>query len=121
STAFAAALLRSEHHQLLTPLSENPFIDLRDHQDFEAFAAARLPSHTRKYRNKLLREKGARFRVVQGDEDGILERMADLHRTERDFLRSRGRSERHSLWDDERRVEHYRQIYAEPGAGTTFV
>ncbi|WP_134773630.1 GNAT family N-acetyltransferase [Ornithinimicrobium flavum] len=121
STPFSAALLRSEHHTRLTPLSENPYLDLREYPDFEAFTADRLPSHTRKYRNRLLRDKGARFRVVEGDAEGVLDRMAELHRAERDFLRARGRTERHSLWDDERRVEHYRRIYAEPGTGLTFL
>lgn len=121
STTFAAALLRSEHHTLLTPLSENPYIDLRPHTDFTSFAADRLPSHTRKYRNKFLRETGARFRVVAGDDDEILERMSHLHREERDFLRARGRRERHSFFDDDRRVDLYRAVYARPGAARTFV
>ncbi len=121
STTFAAALLRSEHHTLLTALSENPYIDLRPHADFAAFTADRLPSHTRKYRNKFLRETGARFRVVAGDEENILERMAGLHREERDFLRARGRRERHSLFDDARRFALYREVYARPGAARTFV
>lgn len=121
STAVSAALLRSEHHQALTPLSENPYIDLRPYPDFEAFTADRLPAHTRKYRNKLLRETGARFRVVPGDEDGILDRMAALHRAERDYLRDLGRKERHSLYDDERRMEHYRAVYAQPGSALTFL
>lgn len=121
SSAFSAALLTTEHHQALTPLSENPYIDLRPYPDVEAFAAERLPSHTRKYRNKLLRETGALFRVIEGDADDILDRMADLHRAERDHLRARGRRERHSLFDDDRRVAHYRQVFAQPGATRTFV
>lgn len=121
STPFAAALLRSEHHTLLTALSENPYIDLRTHPDFAAFAADRLPSHTRKYRNKFLRETGARFRVVEGDDEDILQRLARLHREERDFLRARGRRERHSLFDDARRRALYREVYARPGAARTFV
>lgn len=120
STAVAAALLRSEHHTSVTPLSENPYIDLRDHPDFEAFAAERLPAHTRKYRNKLLRETDAQFRVIHGDDGDILGRMAELHRAERDFLRAKGRTERHSLYDDERRMAHYRGLYAQPGAAVTF-
>lgn len=120
SSAFAGALLRSEHHKLLTPLSENPYIDLRQYPDFATFAADRLPSHTRKYRTKLLRETGARFRVLQGDAEDIVDRMARLHRAERDFLRAQGRKERHSLYDDDHRVAHYRQVFAQPGATTTF-
>lgn len=121
SSPFAAALLRSEHHAKLAPLSENPYIDLRRYPDFEAFAATQLPSHTRKYRNRLGRDTQASFRVVQGDEGDLLDRMSQLHRAERDFLRSRGRTERHSFFDDDRRVALYRQIYGEPGLTTTFL
>ncbi|MFX0539304.1 GNAT family N-acetyltransferase [Ornithinimicrobium sp. Y1847] len=121
STPFSASLLRSRHHEKLTALSENPYIDLLPYDNFEAFTAHWLPSHTRKYRNKLLRETEATFRVIDEPEDNLLDRMAQLHRAERDHLRAQGRKERHSLYDDDLRVEHYREIYAQPGTTRTFV
>lgn len=114
------------HHLLKSPLNRNftyyvesPYIDLTPFDSFDAFARDRLPSHTRKYRNKLYRETGVTFRTFRGDEEGILDRLASVHRAEKAFLVERkDRSERHSLFEDERRFAHVRAAYADGDAVT---
>ncbi len=113
--------LRTEHNPRFTPHVEAPRIDLREYADFTDFCGRSLPSHTRKYRNKLFREHEVTFRVYTGDEDGVLDRIAAVHRAERDHLvERRARTERHSLFDDERRVTHLRAVFATGGDAVTF-
>lgn len=118
---FAHSVLRSEHNPSLTPFVECPYIDVDRYADFDDFCARALPSHTRKYRNKFLRERDARFRVYAGNESNILERIGKVHQAERDYLKdSLSRSERHSLFDDSRRVAHLSAIYQRQGDTVTF-
>lgn len=114
-------LLKSPYNRNLTFLVENPYLDLSGFGSFEAFAAHHLPSHTRKYRNKLLREKEVTFHVYRGDEEGILDRIAEVHRAEKRFLvESKDRTERHSLYEDERRLAHVRNVFTGTDDAVTF-
>ncbi|OLT45073.1 hypothetical protein BJF86_10555 [Serinicoccus sp. CNJ-927] len=102
-----------QHHQRLAFLIENPWIDLR-----EPYA---VPSHARKYRGKLEREREVHLHTFAGDEHGILDRIAEVHRAEKNHLvEARGRSERHSLYDDDRRTEHIRQVFTTTDDALTF-
>ncbi|OLT17219.1 hypothetical protein BJF80_03335 [Serinicoccus sp. CUA-874] len=102
-----------QHHQRLAFLIENPWIDLR-----EPYA---VPSHARKYRGKLEREHEVHLHTFAGDEHGILDRIAEVHRAEKNHLvEARGRSERHSLYDDDRRTEHIRQVFTTTDDALTF-
>lgn len=101
------------YHKHLRFLVESPVIDLR--------APRVVPSHARKYRNRLLRERDVTFATFEGDEHGILDRMAAVHRAEKNHLvQERSRTERHSLYDDDRRVEHVRRVFTDTGDALTF-
>ncbi|GAA5158157.1 GNAT family N-acetyltransferase [Ornithinimicrobium tianjinense] len=101
------------YHQKLTFLIENPYIDLRRPRT--------VPSHARKYRNQFLRDREASFTVFRGDEHGILERIAEVHRAEKEHLvEARSRTERHSLYEDDRRVEHLRRVFHDTDDTLTF-
>ena len=114
-------LFKSDHNEDFTFHVENPYIDLRRYHDFEEFARTSVPDKAQKYRNKLQREIGFEFRVVQND-DTIFERIADLHRLERDHLINvHKRTERHSLFDDPDRRRHIEQIFATTDRPVTFV
>lgn len=106
-------LLRSPHNPQVRLHVENPYIDLRRYAGLEDFEDRSVPSKTRKYRNKLHRERDVRFRVFHGDEDDVLARMSAVHRAEKDHLVARGRDERHSLYEDPRRVAQVRAAFAE--------
>ena len=101
------------YHKHLRFLVESPVIDLR--------APRVVPSHARKYRNRLLRERDVTFATFAGDEHGILDRIAAVHRAEKNHLvQERSRTERHSLYDDDRRVEHVRRVFTDTGDALTF-
>lgn len=102
-----------EHHQHLAFLIENPYIDLT--------AGHSLPSHTKKYRNKVLREHDLTFAVFRGNEHGILERLAAVHIAEKELLvNERGREERHSLYEDPQRLAHIRNVFEDTDDAVTF-
>lgn len=104
--------LKTEHNPRFVHQVEAPHIDLREYADFADFCARSLPGHTRKYRNKLFRDHEVRFGVHAGNEGGILDRIASVHRAERDYLVERkARTERHSLYDDPRRTAHIRAVF----------
>ena len=120
-TPLAHYLFRSSHNSSFTLHVECPYIDLREYADFDDFCVRSLPSHTRKYRNKFVKELDARFTVTWGNASQVLQRMGAVHQAERDFLREhRDRDERHSLFDDPRRVSLVEGAYEREGDAVTF-
>lgn len=113
-SAFAWHIRTSQkHHPRLAFLIENPWIDLR-----EPWSA---PSHTGKYLRKLRREHDVHLHTFTGDEHGILDRIAEVHRAEKNHLiETQDRTERHSLYDDDRRTEHIRQVFTTTDDALTF-
>lgn len=111
---FAWRVRRSQdHHKNLAFLIENPWIDLRGPRV--------VPSHARKYRNRLQRDHSVTFGVFKGNEHGILERIGVVHRAEKDHLvEQKARAERHSLYEDDRRVDHIRGVFAATDDALTF-
>lgn len=120
-SALAAYLLKSDRHNPLFTLHvENPFLDLTAYADFADFRGRRIPSKASNKRNKMLRELNPTFRVHRGDDADIFARMHELHRKEKDYLvQHQQRAERHSLFENELRVNHYRPLY-EAGRALTF-
>lgn len=122
-SALAAHLLRSpEYNPRFTLHVESPVIDLGAHESFEAYEAAQDLGRVRQKAAKFGREVEHTFEVVRGDPQGdLLARMGRLHIREKDHLQGeRGRTERHSLFEDPRRVRHYEGIYADPARTVTF-
>ncbi|MCK0113331.1 GNAT family N-acetyltransferase [Ornithinimicrobium sp. F0845] len=101
-----------DHHRHLAFLIENPYLDLG--------SGYSRPSHTTKYRNKLLRDHQLRFAVFQGAEHDILDRIAAVHVAEKEHLHAQGRPERHSLFEDDRRVAHIRGVFEHTDDAITF-
>lgn len=115
-------LFRSEHNESLSLHVENPRIGLRDYAGFEDFVARHLPSKVRKYRNKLYRERDVSFRVVRGNEGDIFDRIAALHRLEKEHLVSeQSREERYSLFEIPERAAHVRNVFTRTDDAVTFV
>lgn len=118
-SSLAHYLLKSPYNLHFKFVLENPFIDLTQASSLDDFTS--IPNQTRKYRNKLLRETGVKFRVFRGDEESILDRIAKVHIAEkRHLIESQGRSERHSLYEDPRRLEHIRRVFSDTTDALTF-
>ncbi|MCK0112783.1 GNAT family N-acetyltransferase [Ornithinimicrobium sp. F0845] len=112
-SSFAWCLRKSQqHHPHLAFDIENPYLDLSQ--------GYTVPSHARKRRNKLHRERDVSFTVFHGNEHDILERLAAVHRAEKEHLIEQGRQERHSLFEDPQRLEHIRTIFIDTDDALTF-
>lgn len=119
--SLAHHLLKSSYNRHFSFVVENPYIDLKEVASLEEFVDRSVPKKTRKYRNKLLREKDVQFRIFRGDEDNILERIAEVHVAEkRHLIEHKGRTERHSLYEDARRLGHVRAVFTGTSDPVTF-
>jgi len=100
---------------------ENPYLDLRTYASLDEYAETHPLKRARKQRSKFYREVSPEFVIIDGNRDNVLGRMGELHRREKEHLQEvHDRTERHSLFDDERRVQLYRQIYDGAGETLTF-
>ena len=119
--SLAHQLLKSSYNRHFSFVVENPYIDLSEVASLEEFVDRSIPAKTRKYRNKLFRERDVQFRTFRGDEDNVLDRIAEIHVAEKQHLIERkGRSERHSLYEDSRRLGHVRAVFTETSDPVTF-
>lgn len=113
-SSFAWWLRRSQQfNRHLAFHIENPYLDLSQ--------GYTVPSHARKRRSKLQRERDVSFAVLRGDQHGIFERIAAVHRAEKEHLMGQGRRERHSLFENPQRLEHIRAIFSGTDDALTFV
>src|SRR5699024_7070340 len=122
TSPFASHLLRSPTYNGQFVLHvENPYVDLTSFAAFDEYADAHSLKRARKQRSKFYREVSPEFVVIPGNRGDLLRRMGELHRREKEHLQEvHDRTERHSLFDDERRVQLYRQIYDGAGETLTF-
>lgn len=112
-SSFAWDVRRSpQHHRSLAFHLENPYVDLT--------RARTVPSDARKRRSRLRREHDLTLAVYRGDEHGILERIAAVHRAEKEHLLRQGRAERHSLFEDPQRMALVRSIFTGTDDALTF-
>lgn len=105
NTKLAHYLLKDDRYNKLTEyLVETPYIDLEEYQDIKDI---QLPSKTTKYRNKLNREVGYKFKIITDIDDNIYKKITDLHKNQQEFLRKEAnRKNRKSLFDDKLNNEY---------------
>lgn len=120
-TPFAHYLLKSRYNDDFRHHVENPFVDLAPFDDFDDFETRRVPKNARKYRNKLLRDHDVSFRVVHGGGPELVERLATLHRAEKDHLTEQGREGRRSLFEEPARRGHVEAVFATTDDPVTFL
>lgn len=94
------------HCQLLV---EAPFVKIDDDFSMEELSQ-RMPSNTRKYRNRLERDHGLHFSVKEEMTLEDLEEIGTLHSKQQKAMRRDGRLERVSLYDDESTRNYLEEI-----------
>ncbi|WP_300410134.1 GNAT family N-acetyltransferase [Lagierella sp.] len=92
------------HHQNMVPI-----LDFSSFESFESFEKT-FPANTRKYKNKLLREKNVEFEIIDDMNEKVYEEIKNLHILEKDFLKKSGRKERYSLYEEENREDFIKNI-----------
>lgn len=97
-----------------------PTLNLEDYESFEEYNKT-FPSNTRKYKNKILREKNIEFQVIDDMSEELYEEIKNIHIEEKIFLKSQGRDERYSLYEDEQREEFIKNVQLGSKAVKNFI
>lgn len=86
-----------------------PTLKFDEYENFDEYNKT-FPSNTRKYKNKILRERNIEFEVVDNMNEELYNEIKNIHIEEKKFLKSLGRSERYSLYEDEKREEFIKNV-----------
>lgn len=97
-----------------------PTLNLEDYENFDEYNKT-FPSNTRKYKNKILREKNIEFQVIDNMSEELYEEIKNIHIEEKIFLKSQGRDERYSLYEDEKREEFIKNVQLGSKAVKNFI
>lgn len=106
----AIALLRSEWNPYFQLHVENPYIDLDEVRRATAGGRDYFSRSQRKSWRRLRRAEELTFSVLEEISPELFEEMAALHVAEKEHLQNEGRIERHSLYEDSRKRDHYRLL-----------
>jgi len=101
-------LLKSKKNEFLRYLMENPFIDFSAFKDFNHYCQDFLPSKTIQYYNRLQRDIPFRLEISS---ENIIQKLGDIHIDEKNEHLKRGKRNRHSLFEDEKRKQFIESIY----------
>jgi hypothetical protein len=89
-------IFKSKFNKNLTPLIENPYILLKNHDNFEDFFKANSPAKVNQYRNRLLKKFKYKFECNSLK----ISDCAVIHKLEKIHLNKKGLVNRHSMFDD---------------------
>lgn len=106
-------LLKSpEYNKYFKYQIECPKLDIKKYNSFEEYEKEFKPSKLNKYRNKLKKNTDYTIEIVNNKEKNVYDEISQIHKKEKEFLQSqKGRSERHSLFEDEKREKHLRKVF----------
>jgi len=110
-------LLKSKYNKYYTYLIEAPFLDLNGFDDFEDYCKRIVSKNVKTYLNNLEKVIGFNFFCEHGN---ILEKMAELHIREKEYLKKKGRSTRYSLYEDKNRLSFQNNMYNNSDVKKTF-
>lgn len=97
-----------------------PTLNFEDYESFDEYSKT-FPSNTRKYKNKILREKNIEFQVIDDMSEELYGEIKNIHIEEKSFLKSQGRDERYSLYEDKNREEFIKNIQLGSNAIKNFI
>ncbi|MGR9589840.1 GNAT family N-acetyltransferase [Bacillus thuringiensis] len=104
-------------------LVQNPNVKLQEFESFDEFKKNNVPAKTNKFVNKLKKEVGYTFEVINNKYDrNIFKEIVEIHQLEQEFLnQEKGRAERESLFDDPKKKEFLHQLFESNENVLTFV
>lgn len=113
SSEFGSWLFRSDdYNPHFHPLVEIPLLTFQLFTD-EKEMERQFPSKVRKHAARLQKDVGYTFRIVSDIDEALYERIASIHKTEQQYLREHAdRSERYSLFEDDRRDTYLKELLA---------
>lgn len=109
----AAYLLKNEkYNKSFKCLEECPIIDFTQIESRDIYIKYFVPAKTNKYKNKLDKELGYKFKIINGCDDYTYEEITSIHKKEQNYLvSSRGRKERRSLFNDKLKYDFIKKLY----------
>lgn len=104
-------------------LIESPYLNFKKYNCFEEYKKKFVSSSSKKYKNKLMREHNYTFRVIKNSkENNVFDKISELHKKTQDYLiKEEGRTDRRSLYEDERTHKYLRDIYQNSERILTFL
>lgn len=104
----AHQLLISHQNASLTYLVECPFIDFTKYGSYDEFTKLFLPKKIRQYINRFGREVDYSMKVT---DENLVEEFGKVHIAEKDYLKEKGFSYRHSFFENERELGFRKALY----------
>ncbi|MDO5718309.1 MAG: GNAT family N-acetyltransferase [Tissierellia bacterium] len=101
-------------------LNENPLLRFEKDNDFDIIES-RMPSKTRKFRNKLKREVGYKFDVIRKINEDLFEEISNLHiRQQKKMREDLGRVERRSHYEEKSKYDFFKALALLDGKSVLF-
>lgn len=104
----AHQILISKENQSLGYLIECPYIDFSKYGDFETYTKAFIPKKTKQYINRFRREVNFSMKVTN---ENLVDEFAKIHIAEKDYLKEKGFTNRHSFFENERELSFRKELY----------
>ena len=113
-------LTQTKYNKYLKYLVECPILNFNKYFNFEEYKKEFVSSSANKYRNKLKREIGYRFKVIK--ENSIFDEIVELHKKEQKYLNYKNKSKnRYSLYEDPKRYKYIEELYSKSQDIITFI
>ncbi len=101
-------LFISSYNKNLHYLIENPYIDFTRFSSFEEYTNLFLPKKIKQYINRFQRE--VKYKMVVTSEN-IIEKISKVHIAEKAHLNAKGKTERHSSFEDPKTYSFINSLY----------
>ena len=116
-SALTLYLFGSAYRKHLSYLIENPYIDLSEISYEGEIIKESMPNKVIQYSNRLFKKTAYELHCSR---ENILDKFAPIHISEKQYLQSKGLSERHSLFEDSLRFESYNKLFDDNPAAISY-
>jgi len=107
-TILAHYLFISNYNKDLYYLIENPYIDFTKYSSYEEYTNVFLPKKLKQYLNKFQRE--VKYKMIVTSEN-VIDKISKIHIAEKTHLNSKGKTQRHSSFEDPKTYSFINSLY----------
>jgi CelD/BcsL family acetyltransferase involved in cellulose biosynthesis len=111
-------IFTSEYNKNFDYLIEVPFINFSEYDTFEKYTKSFLPKKTKQYLNRFQREVNIEMVITN---ENVIDQLSEVHIAQKDFLKSKGIEERHSMYEDEQINEFLKNLYESNNNTLTYI
>ncbi len=117
-TILAHYLFISIYNKDLFYLIENPFIDFTRYSSYEQYTKLFIPKKLNQYLNRFKRE--VKYKMVITSEN-VIEKISKIHIAEKTHLNTKGKTQRHSSFEDPKTYSFIDSLYTNNPNVTTYM